>query len=820
MSKRPYDDDDDDDGDDPFAFPPKPDLFDQTKWAPHVSIEDARIAHRFWSLPDTVLGDSLGEQPRYTRPRGADDNPAVHALARNVYDHLMHNERFLMPVNPTNWQREWTNSGLNNRVWSFNDIFEGQGLDLGDTTEGLNEVDGQLIRDMKALQLRAALGSRSLSTEGTVPVLRRRLQDYKRQVYHQYRALPRSDLSHWGIQRDNARKYAIEITDDDGIGALDMYTCAILASPYNPAYWLSRAYCHYQQAFFDLAIGDAYRAEYLCDVLYDTHRRSLQHGLYTRICHALEQHIMVQPRDSITGNLSAEATLLRRFNGVNFFTPTIRKATQHVLALSLMALQCWDDYKTKERLLRARMINVDRDLMPFQERRRVMEVVAAKAKTTKENTDYYYHESRAGNAPGDRIYPHDADDIDRAAVAFTDKATDIFITQNESIPWKKCKIAVSDDPSNTQLKVIATEDITKNEIIFVENPPIRGHLELPKLPIRGLELRCDNCQRGLPGGQLEKHAREFEQGNLREACKCITQPVPILFCPAPNDSDPTCAENAQARYHFQVCGEDWAWLHDAMRPIKVLDSEERPCYKYSCETQSTLLSLLLREIFDITLHRREAHDPNLMAHEIDELVALEGPRNWTNRRFPFSLTANVHIPFNILLQLGVDIFRDLSFDTWVIQLVLRKLTVHAIPCRSDRSKYTTIIKHKTFPKWEDELKIEDLPYFDPSFPKLYLYPGHSLFNHACRTNFNASWAPYGDENPNLMILWSFKDIKKGDEIRIPYFYPLDTGVSTSILERALGRPCNCGGPHLDAEYVPPPAPAKNKQAIGKKGKRS
>jgi hypothetical protein len=33
----------------------------------------------------------------------------------------------------------------------------------------------------------------------------------------------------------------------------------------------------------------------------------------------------------------------------------------------------------------------------------------------------------------------------------------------------------------------------------------------------------------------------------------------------------------------------------------------------------------------------------------------------------------IQIPFDILFNLGVDIFSDLSFDTWVIQTVLRKL---------------------------------------------------------------------------------------------------------------------------------------------------
>ena len=42
--------------------------------------------------------------------------------------------------------------------------------------------------------------------------------------------------------------------------------------------------------------------------------------------------------------------------------------------------------------------------------------------------------------------------------------------------------------------------------------------------------------------------------------------------------------------------------------------------------------------------------------------------------------------------------------------------------------------------------------FQPWFRNLYLFPGFSMFNHACRKSENAKWA-YDDEIPNRVLVW-------------------------------------------------------------------
>ncbi|OOF93725.1 hypothetical protein ASPCADRAFT_150286 [Aspergillus carbonarius ITEM 5010] len=782
----------------PPPFPPRPNLYDEVEWAPYLSKDDAKIARRFWSLPDSFLGQSLGEQPRFLRPTTDEEvhTQPMHALARNVYDHMM--REHLVPLAPGNWEKRWAESGLDAQAWSFDDVFTGQGFDLGAITEDPDRVAGQLISGMKVQQLRDALEKRNLSNVGTAVQLRQRLRDDKRRVYRNYCVLPRSDLSHWGIKRGDTGKYAIKITDEDAIGALDMYTCAILVSPYNPAYWLSRAYCHYQHAFFDLAVGDAYRAQLLCDVLVNSLHRNRQPGLYTRTWHALEQHIRAQERDPATGNLCPEIELLRQHNGVNYFGHTIRNATRNVISLSLAALQCWEDYHIKEMVYRGQTGIINRDNIPFRDRLQVMESIRKRITAAKTAPDYFFYEKRAGHVFGERRYPYDADDKDRSTDEFVGKATEILISQNGSLPGKKCKVHVDNRTNNgAQLCIVATENIEAKEIIFVEIPSIRGHLNLRKLPKdQNVQppLRCDNCRRDLPAGHQGNYSNEVQQGNLREACGCILKKIPIAFCPTPNQEYQTCAENARARYHFRTCGMDWEWLHDTMRPITSISrGYQQPYYTHTNEAHTTLLSLLLREVFDITLHRRE-RDPHLMAHEIDELLVLESPENWQNQSFPFTLAGNVQVPFDMLMQLGVDIFRDLTFDTWVIQLILKKLTAHIVPWDPDLREPREIRKEKeTSPG--NTISGQGLNISDPMFHALYLYPGFSLFNHACPGSYNATWG-YDPEVPNRLLVWSITPIQKGEEIRIPYFHSNDQGVTSITLERVLGRPCDCGGPHI------------------------
>lgn len=137
------------------------------------------------------------------------------------------------------------------------------------------------------------LKERGLSTAGSRDKLEQRLIDDEFERHDGI--MPRSDISHWSIS--HSEKYILQ-------------PVAIHLCPYNPTYWESRAYCQYQQSFYDLAIGDAYHAQLLCDVLERAPGRNKRPGLYPRIWHAIVQHLLVEPRED--GKLKPEDVRLRQ----------------------------------------------------------------------------------------------------------------------------------------------------------------------------------------------------------------------------------------------------------------------------------------------------------------------------------------------------------------------------------------------------------------------------------------------------------------------------------------------------------------------------
>ena len=798
----------------PPALPPRPDLFDEVEWAPFVTPGDAKLARRLWDLPNSILGNAIAADGPFPRPNTEAEAEAqdMHALANNVYEHLM--QSHVRPPSEEEWEGRWRATMLSDKTWSMQTIFAPiQELQSQDS-DGPILIDGQDVLTAPwwtISRLREELRNRGLSDSGRSIDLRRRLYDNEREM-RGYSHLPRSDLPYWGLSRTH-NNFTFRLSETDVLKPLDMYTWAILISPYNPAYWLSRAYCHYQQAFFDLAIGDAHRAQLLCEVLVDPRERNRQPGLYPRIWHAIEQHLLAWPRDMRNGRLLPETERLRGPNGINYFIPTLRKALHNIISLSLSALGSWHDYYTMESYLAQRVIMPYRDATAFERRQRVLYDVMIDYQERRSQERLFFNEKRAGNVNGAREYPYEADDKDR-----TGSVPLNVMSHNVFQDFPKCEVRANAEDHS--LSVVATQDIEQNTLIFAEEPSMRGHLNVIRLPKDktpdAQNPRCENCRKLLSKDVLRRYWNEVKavlDDTHPEACKCTLQRgyEPMHFCPA-NDHQgtaTTCMKIARELYHHRACGKNWKWLHDAMRPginywtpsHKNPDNAKDQLYgrpgmsyfAYTNEAHGTTLSLLLRDVFDTTLLRRErTGDANLMAHEIDELFMLEDPKSWSGSWFPFTLAGNIRVPFDILLQLGVDIFRDLTFDTWVIQTVLRKLLVNAVPWDEKwRGTVEHVEQDKTPPKIsKQKAMLHDRKTFgkiDPSFQALYLFPGFSLFNHACRGRHNALWG-YDEMIPNRMLVWATQDIPKSTEIRIPY---KSKPMSRDSAQRILGRRCQC-----------------------------
>ncbi|KAJ5987028.1 hypothetical protein N7451_011393 [Penicillium sp. IBT 35674x] len=748
---------------------PKPDIFDDVQLGSYVSRTDAKIAYQAWSLPDRALGKAWQKHKNrpYTQP--TTDDSEAHILVHNVYEHLMSEP--LLPISREDAESKFKADGLE-KDWEVSGIIE--------------DLRGDIIKESVLSNLRAwgsdaikeLLVERNVvSTNGDRQHLEELAESSELQRY--CGITPRSKLKNWGLEMNIKplveplggidSKYVIQPFENDTMTTLDMYTFAIHLSPYNPAYWTSRAYCHYQLAYFDLALGDAYRAKILCDVLTNGEERGRRPGLYPRIWHAIEQHLTAQPKKE--GAHKPEIRRLRE-RGCSYFIGGLAKALEHITTLSLLALNCWHDLDKRYNSFGSNMIMVqDRDsLVPQQLRELIAPIEKSRQEKNKDNKTLFWHERFQGYISTERLYPYDIY-VDRTAQKFLD-IINLNVFRRGGKSWQTCQVVAKKDDS---LGVFAAVDIMKGEAIYFEEPTIRGHLA-PKRMARDRtavkdEIRCENCKQKITdvGSATRSQASTETKFERCACCPAGTAPGPDnrVFCKEKVKAK-SCRDIARKLHHFNSCGKDWSWLYNSMRPV-LREWQEREYIIQCNDVYGTMHSLLLRNIFEITLHRRKK-DPNLSPLEIDELLILNTNNgDW----YPFSYVGNIIVPFDILTYLGVDIFRDLSFDTWVIQSIMRKLVDHAVPWdeqrRGDELRPELLsgdsYKSPEHPDTQDEKVQKKISFklHDPSFMDLYLFPGFSLFKRD--TKHNANWG-YDDKVPNRLVVWADSDIKKGEEIII------------------------------------------------------
>ncbi|KAJ5199802.1 Tetratricopeptide-like helical [Penicillium cf. griseofulvum] len=829
----------------PPPFPKRPDLFNRAPLAPALTEDNAFLARRFWQQPDESLGRAWKAHVNRPYKRAADEEEsAMHALAHNVYEHLMSNP--LLPISRDHARAKFTEEGLDE---TYNGVQGLDGMEQKVFIHGLNVRDPDLwTKDA----LTEELTSRGLSTDGRKTELQRRLWEYE--CDERFGVSRQSNLSHWGIHRE-PRPVMSPATRTD-MSALEMYTAAIKLSPYNPTYWNSRAYCHYLLGHFDLAIGDAYRGELLCEVLTTATQRNKRPGMYTRVWDAIQQHLMTELK--IKGvPMTREVLQMRKANGVNYFIPTLRNALHSITSLSLAALNCWDDFDDHmqgqlQRPLPYRDVSVPKKRMTASARVKE-EILRRRDNPSALHPSLYGHEWSRGWISGADKYPYDQADVRRESPYFINALNaNLFMvnSNDDKFPQRICQVQpLTKDNSFNGLGVFATANIKAGTLIHCEEPVIRGNLIPNRLLDDESEIplhasRCDNCQTVVDPKEIEHISNHLDAlhdpargpgwGHPADCacvdmmCKCTDVGYfkaargGLLFCSS-NDAisegmAPHCLAIARETYHFQeFCGLDWGWLHDSMRTNKVTWSGSQ-YFTHTNERHGTILSLLLKSVFELTLHRRQ-EDPNLLAHEINELIVLEAGSDtnepWKDSWFPFTLAGNIQIPFDILFYLGVDIFCDLSFDTWVIQTVLRKLLVNAVPWEHARRGANPTFNNRDGPKpvlhptLQSRMRDrkEDLSAMEPSFGNFFLFPGLSMFNHSCRPFENALWG-YDDKVLNRVVVWANKDIKAGEEIRIPYqrYRIADpVGEDPELNMHAVqlfGKNCEC--PRCQGRVIAPP----------------
>ena len=812
-------------------IPPRPNLFDEVDFGTPLTADNAFLARRFWQEPDNHLKrawENHQDRP-YTR---ANDDPELdmHVLAHNVYEHLMSSP--FIPISREDAEANWVNEHLN-------EVYNGiQGLD---SLRELVYVSGRNVQDgtqWTQAKLKLELESRGLPAGGRKAEQQERL--WRFEVDQLVGVLKQSNLNHWGISRTGP---ILSPATNTRLTALDMYTTAIWLNPYNPTYWTSRAYCHYMQGFFDLAIGDAYRSELLCEVLTTSTQRNRRPGFYTRVWDAVQMHMMAGCKiQKIPA--TPEVIRMRKANGINYFIPTLLNANHNIISLSLAAMNCWDDFdlqmeQHKRRNLQFRDIEVPKKRMMVVESI-IKEMSERREKPTTEHPPLYGHEWMQGWVSGAPRYPYQQADVNREADRFVAEVnTNVFTISNHAIMTPNlCEVRPlgAKDGASNGLGVFARAAIKKGTLIHYEEPVIRGHLhpnilEQDTTRLEADNPRCDNCKAPINRshvthiqanwGYIKGTVPNPNGVNHSLTCWCLNMihgrpwgirndMISPLYCPNNHLRGPGIARSCRdiAEQIFapdQFKDVDWNWLQDSMRaPINEWQGQDY--YVAHHEKQGTFLSLLFKNVIEITLRRRE-EDPNLLPHEINELVMLESGTDtdepWRDSWFPFTMSGNIRVPFDILSSLGVDIFREFSFDTWALQLVLRKLLINAVvwdPARRGKGAMFTKtdgLKTEPIPPLQKQMlaRKENFASINPSISDLYLFPGLSMFNHACRRKENATWGYSNTEVQNRVLVYAAKDIKADEEIRIPYQDQYLPGRLPNRLERQaltlFGKNCNC-----------------------------
>ncbi len=212
----------------------------------------------------------------------------------------------------------------------------------------------------------------------------------------------------------------------------------------------------------------------------------------------------------------------------------------------------------------------------------------------------------------------------------------------------------------------------------------------------------------------------------------------ILYC------SQTCADIAMKTFHPSICGKDFGYLYTAAS-------------KATATTDFSLDALLLMKILALSLNENADHP--LKSQLLARLTPAYGFKE--PKLIIFNFEDHIQVPISILQTLGVNIFTNPLYDTWVL---------HTIRCRVQNNKHG-----QTLSDWPGT-----------SISGLY-----SMLNHSCDPNVD--WRH--NTGSSAVTLFATRNCKKGEELHISYIG--SEGNSLTVARRRekllgwFGMDCRC-----------------------------
>jgi len=229
------------------------------------------------------------------------------------------------------------------------------------------------------------------------------------------------------------------------------------------------------------------------------------------------------------------------------------------------------------------------------------------------------------------------------------------------------------------------------------------------------ETTCDACSAPLSGNS---HALE-----------CCN----VRYCSA------ICKAEALKSYHKTLCRKDFGWLYKQYSDADPLSNDMVP--------------LLMVKVLATAI---EQNARPLKVACVGTMHAGYGKQNPSY----FKLMDNITAPIKILQTLGVDIFTDRRFDSWVMQTLFLRIENNKQGVKFGRLTHSG------------------------------LNPMFTMFNHACDPA--ALWWPEGGTIGAPVEVRAYRNIEEGEEICISYTdIVLPEMKRRSMVRPHIGKDCEC-----------------------------
>ena len=243
---------------------------------------------------------------------------------------------------------------------------------------------------------------------------------------------------------------------------------------------------------------------------------------------------------------------------------------------------------------------------------------------------------------------------------------------------------------------------------------------------------CAHCFNNITG--------QDESGSGSDDANCSDSPCLSNCCDkcSTNYCSLLCKEEARASYHQVLCGKDFSWVYDQDQG--------------DADLQAGLLLRTLAVCVQAGIHPLDHH----------LLARLTASDDRAGREERWSFAGDVTVPMQILEQLGVDVFADQRFDTWVIRTIWSRLMINKFGYELD----------------------------DGARNIVSVKPLTSFFNHSCEPQL-----VYDDAARESTIrIVAGQDIKKGEELYLSYIGPCEgwpLEVRRDKLSSWFGGDCQC-----------------------------